>query len=542
MQARPSVQPHVVRGREPVGEPTPLERITDPERLGAHLNDAAHVPGGFAEALVEPRTERDLANAVREAKRVLAIGAQSSLTGGATPRGETLFSTARLKALRDLSDGRLLVGAGVTMAEIDAHLGKRGALYPPLPTWQGATIGGAIATNASGAATFKYGTTRNWVDALKVVLASGHVVDLRRGEAIATKEGTLEFEIAGTRLAVRVPRYRMPAVPKLSAGYFAGPDMDTIDLFIGSEGTLGIIIEATLRVVPARPAVCLVFVTIADRKTALRFVGRLRDEAATAWSSEGTDGVDVSAVEHMDGRSLAIVREDGVDRRLGVVVDAAASMGLLIAVDLPAGTSASECYEAFGHRSIGGSAAAAMLGRLAEVLEEYGIGDAAIAPPGDRSAFDKLLALREAVPLGVNHRIGRAQRDVDPRIQKTAADVIVPFDRFEQMLSIFDDELRRRDLDGAVWGHISDGNVHPNVIPRSFADVESGREAVLAFGRAAIRLGGSPLAEHGVGRSETKQLLLRELYGDDGIEQMRAVKRALDPGWKLSPGVLFSEQ
>jgi D-lactate dehydrogenase (cytochrome) len=82
--------------------------------------------------------------------------------------------------------------------------------------------------------------------------------------------------------------------------------------------------------------------------------------------------------------------------------------------------------------------------------------------------------------------------------------------------------------------------VHPNVIPRSYADVERGKEAILCFGREVARLGGCPLAEHGVGRSPVKQALLRGLYGDAGIDEMRAVKRALDPGWKLAPGVIFS--
>ena len=90
-----------------------------------------------------------------------------------------------------------------------------------------------------------------------------------------------------------------------------------------------------------------------------------------------------------------------------------------------------------------------------------------------------------------------------------------------------------------MWGHISDGNLHPNVIPRSLADVESGRDAIREFGRAVRRLGGSPLAEHGVGRNPTKQALLRDMYGEEGIDEMRAVKRAIDPEWKMSPGVLF---
>ena len=118
--------------------------------------------------------------------------------------------------------------------------------------------------------------------------------------------------------------------------------------------------------------------------------------------------------------------------------------------------------------------------------------------------------------------------------------MIVPFDRFEDMMAIYREGYERRGLDYAIWGHISDGNVHPNVIPRSYADVVLGREAILEFGREAIRLGGSPLAEHGVGRSSLKQSLLHEMYGDRGIDEMRAIKRAIDPDWKMAPGVLFS--
>ena len=105
---------------------------------------------------------------------------------------------------------------------------------------------------------------------------------------------------------------------------------------------------------------------------------------------------------------------------------------------------------------------------------------------------------------------------------------------------MYDAEFERRGLDAAVWGHISDGNLHPNVIPRSMADVESGKAAILLFGREVIRLGGSPLAEHGVGRNPVKQQLLVELYGRDGVDAMRAVKRTLDPDFKLARGVLFT--
>jgi D-lactate dehydrogenase (cytochrome) len=117
--------------------------------------------------------------------------------------------------------------------------------------------------------------------------------------------------------------------------------------------------------------------------------------------------------------------------------------------------------------------------------------------------------------------------------------MIVPFDRLGELLTIYDEEFHARGLDAAVWGHISDGNLHPNVIPRSFADMESGQAAITSFGREVLRLGGSPLAEHGVGRNRIKQQLLVDLYGRDGVEEMRAVKRTLDPDFKLAPGVLF---
>jgi D-lactate dehydrogenase (cytochrome) len=89
---------------------------------------------------------------------------------------------------------------------------------------------------------------------------------------------------------------------------------------------------------------------------------------------------------------------------------------------------------------------------------------------------------------------------------------------------------------------VSDGNMHPNLVPRSIEDVHRAKEALLEMARGVAAMHGAPLAEHGVGRSALKQQMLRELYGEKGIEEMRAVKRALDPDWKLAAGVLFPEQ
>src|SRR4029079_9125720 len=183
---------------------------------------------------------------LRTAKAVLPIGAQSSLTGGATPRGELLLSTARLNRVLDIGDDWVRVEAGVTLVELDAALARHGKYYPPAPTFTGAFVGGTVATKAAGAATFKYGTTRDWVDSATVVLASGDVLEIRRGAVRAHADGYFDVVSSAGHIRVPVPRYRMPDVPKLSAGYFAQPGMDLIDLFIGSEGTLGVIREAPL--------------------------------------------------------------------------------------------------------------------------------------------------------------------------------------------------------------------------------------------------------------------------------------------------------
>jgi D-lactate dehydrogenase (cytochrome) len=90
-----------------------------------------------------------------------------------------------------------------------------------------------------------------------------------------------------------------------------------------------------------------------------------------------------------------------------------------------------------------------------------------------------------------------------------------------------------------VWGHISDGNVHPNVIPRGYPDVERGRDMIVKLARRVIEMGGSPLAEHGVGRNLVKQQLLEMLYGREGVESMRRAKLSLDPDWMLGSGLLF---
>jgi D-lactate dehydrogenase (cytochrome) len=511
----------------------------DPDLLASFVEDAAHFPGGHTGGIAAITSEAEAAALLQTAEAVLPIGAQSSLTGGATPMGEILLSTARLNRILDIGRDGVRVQAGVTLADLDAALAAAGRYYPPAPTFSGALVGGTVATNAAGAATFKYGTTRDWVQALTIVLPTGQVLDVERGATRAHQDGYFDIDLGDRTVRIPVPRYQMPDVPKLSAGYFARPGMDLIDLFIGCEGTLGVITEVTLRVLPERPAFCLAFVPFADRAASLTFVRRLRDAARTTWRTKDPHGLDISAIEHMDARCLALLREDGVDRLQGVAAPARTAIALLVTLELPPSTGPAQAFDEIG-RARDWNAPDTPLVRFCKALDDAGVlAEVEIAVPGDGARANQLLAVREAVPAAVNLRVGRAKQTIDPRIAKTAADMIVPFEALDALLDRYDEGFRRRGLDAAVWGHISDGNLHPNVIPRSFADVESGAAAILEFGREAIRLGGSPLAEHGVGRNGVKQQLLVELYGRAGVDDMRRVKRAIDPEWKLAPGVLF---
>jgi len=487
----------------------------DPDLLQSFLSDAAHVPGGTAEGVVFPRDVDEVAAVVRTAKRLLPVGAQSSLTGGATPRGDVVLSTRGLSDIAEPTGDTVRVGAGAVLSDLQRFLAARDLYYPPVPTFDGAFVGGTVATNAAGAATFKYGVTRDWVEGLTVVLADGSILDISRDDVRASDEGVIEIDTSSRGLIrVNIPTYQVPALPKVSAGYFTEPHLDLVDLFVGSEGTLGVVVDATLRV-KRRPVRCVALIVCSSEAQALAVTATLRSEAAAV-----ANPLDVAAIEYVDARALALI-DDSLFARAGIRRPIDATTMLLVQIETEDNPDAP-------------------LAKLQDLLQIVGVADdPVVALPGDERTAAWLFELREAVPAAVNARVAAAKAREGDAIQKVAGDFIVPFDMLARALTLYREAFERRDLEYAIWGHISDGNLHPNVIPHSRHDVDKGRDALREMARGVMAYGGAPLAEHGVGRNSLKQEFLREMYGESGIEQMRAVKRALDPEGKLAAGVLF---
>lgn len=512
-----------VRTRLARGSADPAFGVHTSDVIADYLQDAARSAGGHSPAVYFPTDEAQVAALLAEHDSILCSGARSSLTGGGTPHGEVVLSTERMNRILAWQDETVVLQPGVVLRDLVHEAAQRGVDYPPVPTYDGATIGGLVATNAAGAATFKYGATRDWVRRLSVVLANGEVLDLPRGAYRCDEAGRFDIELAGgghsilTRAAITPP-----AVKKLSCGYFSQPGMDLIDLFIGAEGTLGIVTEIELQLLSQRRTGAVVLVFIGDDTRALALVDTLRHESLQTRAQADPHGLDVAAIEYLDTRSLMILREDGADRRLGVPLPAAAAAALLLQLEWPAGVEANR-----------------PLTRLSDVLNQHRVDATLFASFGEEHRCAALLGLREAVPEGVHRRIGELQRQVDARITKAGADVIVPPAQLAQSLAAYRRLAHEARLDVAIWGHVSDGNVHPNLLARDMAEFGRCREVLLAMGQAAIDLGGAPMAEHGIGRNPIKQELLLRLYGQAGIGSMWAIKRALDPQGKLAPGVLF---
>lgn len=512
--------------------------------LQSYLRDESR-SSGTADSISFPRDESDIVAVLRHLRAVggdapsavTVQGARTGLAAGAVPAGGHVMNLSRMNrylGLRIDDDGTccLRVQPGVVLSELRRHLANktlpsqgwaaadrvvlermyagRERFFPTDPTETSACLGGMAACNASGARSFRYGPIRAHVRGLRVVLADGDSVSFRRGEVRAQGRSLRFTTESGRTYDLALPTYDMPRA-KNASGYFIADDMDAIDLFIGSDGTLGIIseLELALSEVPAVTwGVSCFFGTEAD--------------ACAATVAIRSDIAHVVAIEYFDAGALDILRHQ---RTAGTAFST-----------LPMLNDAWSCCVYVELACDGRDQALADLAHLGELLVAHGgsIDDTWVA----RTDTDRetLRFFRHAVPESVNMLIDERRR-TDPAITKLGSDMSVPDDRLLDVMDLYRTTLAEAGLQSAAWGHIGDNHLHVNILPRSMEEYAAGKRLFARWAVEIVRMGGAVSAEHGVGK--LKRDFLTTMYGEAHIREMAALKRQLDPYCQFGQGNLF---
>jgi D-lactate dehydrogenase (cytochrome) len=401
--------------------------------------------------------------------------------------------------------------AGTTLRDLQAALASRARDWalPLDPTETGASVGGMVATNAAGSRGFRYGSTRDWVIGLTVELASGRTLELRRGEHRA--DGTLvaledgDDEPRAAQLAL-IPKPRT----KNAVGYGFAPGGDVLDLFVGSEGTLGVVSDVTFRLQPAKEQrlAFLQFLTSPDQAFAL--VDAFRGDAA----------LKTTAIEFLDARSHALARETGKPEVLRVLQTA------------PPGSCS--IFAEFGYQDE--SRLEGTVERVLSHVKKVGADEnAGLAGTDDRVRQD-IRVFRHAVPERINATIAQRRQKV-PTLHKIATDMAVEDRDLRWVYDLYSKRLTAEGLDHAIFGHAGNNHFHVNILPKDDAELGRAKAIYKEFAEAIVARGGCVAAEHGIGR--IKKPFLAVQYGSAVLETMRAAKRWLDPQWRLNPGVLI---
>lgn len=463
-----------------------VQIIRDPTVIEGYLTDASNTRG-HADALVRPRSTEEVAEVVAHCQAhaipLTVTARRTSTTAAPVPEGGWLLSTERLDRIIDLDQAE----AGVILGRYQAEVERAGRIFPPDPTSRNeASLGAAIACNASGARTFRYGPTRRWVVAVEAVLPTGEVVTATRDTPLPEGWPRLHWD--------------EPAV-KTAAGY--APSHNLLDLMVGQEGTLGVITRARLWLAPAPPAVLSMIAFFADWRTAVRFVERARQGAERPDRPARPGALNPRAIEYFDRHCLALVpnRPDEAEAALFLEVEHAA--GLEGAV-----------VEMWG-----------------AALEEGGALVEHTIVTTDEPGRERLYAVRHAIPAGLNEQ---AVRNGMPKV---GTDFAVPDAALPAMMERYE-SVDRLGIPWALFGHIGDNHLHLNLLPRNAAELARCKDVCRELALEAVRLGGTVSAEHGIGK--LKRQLLSDMVGPAVIARFRALKAAADPNWILGRGTLLA--
>ncbi len=492
---------------------------TQMDDLQNYLTDASNMQGGHAEKLIIPETTPEIVKILRDANEtktpVTVSGARTGTVGGAIPFGGYVISLEKFNQIKIDNDAKTaIVGAGVILADLQKAVEAESLFYPPDPTEWSCQIGGTVATNASGARSFKYGATRGFVQALKIVLGNGDELEISRGQAVGTDGQVISLEtVNGSGIRIPAPTYERPDVRKNVSGYFNSEPLDAIDLFIGSEGTLGVITEVKLSLVPKPQGFFSGIVFFEKEANLLAFVDEARKlsfSSRKCGQSARVPTIDATLIEYFDDRALAFITEKFPE----TPVEMAGAIFFEQETTPETEDALLECWN--------------------ELLEKHGADLGRSWFTTNEQDREKMRAFRHALPVAVNERIARSKQ------RKVGTDMAVPDANFPAFLRFYKQTLDASGIDYVIFGHIADSHLHANMLPKNDEEAEKAR---YIYGRCvaqAIMLGGTVSAEHGIGKLKRKYL--DAMMGERYLNEMAELKRAFDPNGVLGRGNMFDEK
>lgn len=476
-----------------------MKVLETPQDYPDFLHDSSNFKGTCSRIYL-PEHHDDIAEAVtlcRESGESITVsGGGTGLAGGRVPQGGAVLNFSRINRAPEFNHDNTLVtvDAGLPLSELLSAVRAKGMYFPPDPTEKSCFCGGITATNASGAKSFYYGPVRNFVHGLTLTLPSGVIIDLKRGDC--TAEGTIFRNFPGVNGDIIFNPLPVPGV-KNASGYYLRENMDAVDLFIGSEGTLGIIQKVTFKLIPEPQYILSCLIHFSSEEGALEFIYTARG---------GIGRFKPRALEYFDGGALHLLAGDYPF----IKRDSAAAVWLEIEMQTGEAETAAEVL-------------LGMLGR-------YGAEDDVVLA-ADETKRRQLEAMRHAAAYKVNEYI--AQKG----LRKLGTDTAVPHEAFGEFYDFCKNSVRNAGLNYAIYGHFGDSHIHLNMLPEGEAEFEKGRAVYSGICQKAVELGGTVSAEHGIGKM--KREYLKMMFGEGGIEKMKGLKRQFDPDFMLGRGNLF---
>lgn len=487
---------------------------TEKDEFIDFLTDAANFKGA-ADAVYFPEKEKDIISILKKSNakgiKVTVAGNGTGLTGARVPQGGVVVSTSKMNKIIKINKKEkfAIVQPGVLLKDLQAAVEAVGLFYPPDPTERDSFIGGNIATNASGARTFKYGPTRNYVLGLNVVLPGGDTIVLERGKNIA-QNYKLEITTTGEKqILVDVPQYRMPDT-KHTAGYFAKENADAIDLFIGSEGTLGIISEAKLRLLDLPEGFISSVIFFREEISAISFITQARKYSYISRAEKSDCEIDARGLEFFDENALTFMRE--------------------VYPSIPAFAKSAVWFE----QEHNGENEKSLLDKWTSLIETHN-GDTETAWFAfNKTDYEKLKEFRHSIAARVNEFCA------SKGLMKVGTDTAVPYYKFEDYYIYCKRVIAKAGLNYVAYGHAGDSHIHFNMLPLNKDQYNIAKSVYENICKRASDVRGTISAEHGIGK--LKKDYLYDMYGEGAIMQMAKMKSQFDPKSILGIGNIFDEK